>query len=67
MAPLVEDQWKVFDCPARGEGCTVEFEDPDYAADGRSALYYARVIQKDRNMAWISPIWVNLKGAGGDP
>ena len=45
VAPLVEDQWKVFDCPARGEGCTVEFEDPDYAADGRSALYYARVIQ----------------------
>jgi hypothetical protein len=23
--------------------------------------YYARVIQKDRNMAWISPIWVNIE------
>jgi len=23
--------------------------------------YYARVIQEDRNMAWISPIWVELK------
>jgi hypothetical protein len=45
IAPLVEDQWQVFDCPARGEGCTVEFEDPEYAAGDRSALYYARVIQ----------------------
>jgi len=22
--------------------------------------YYARVIQSDRNIAWISPIWVNV-------
>jgi hypothetical protein len=22
---------------------------------------YARVIQSDRNMPWISPIWVNVK------
>lgn len=24
--------------------------------------YYARVIQKDRNMAWLSPIWVTVGG-----
>jgi len=23
--------------------------------------YYARVIQEDRNMAWVSPIWVNVE------
>lgn len=45
VAPLVEDQWKIFNCPAQGEGCTVEFEDSDYMRDQRSALYYARVIQ----------------------
>jgi hypothetical protein len=45
VVPLVEDRWKVFDCPAQGAGCTVEFEDSDFTAGGRSALYYARVIQ----------------------
>jgi hypothetical protein len=24
--------------------------------------YYARVIQRDRNMAWLSPIWVEVLG-----
>ena len=45
VAPLVENQWQVFDCPGRGDGWTVEFEDPEYEAGERSALYYARVIQ----------------------
>ena len=27
--------------------------------------YYARVIQRDRNMAWLSPIWVEVKPAAG--
>jgi hypothetical protein len=26
--------------------------------------YYARVIQRDRNMAWLSPIWVKVQAAG---
>lgn len=46
IAPLVENEWRVFDCPATGEGCTVEFEDPEYKAGQRAALYYARVIQE---------------------
>ena len=45
IASLVESPWRVFDCPADGTGCVVEFEDPDYAASRRPALYYARVIQ----------------------
>jgi len=27
--------------------------------------YYARVIQADRNMAWISPIWVTVPQVAG--
>jgi hypothetical protein len=46
IAPLIENTWRVFECPADGSGCEVEFQDPDYAAGGRSALYYARVIQE---------------------
>jgi hypothetical protein len=46
IAPLIEDNWRVFDCPADGQGCAVEFDDPDYVAGGRATLYYARVIQQ---------------------
>jgi hypothetical protein len=45
IAPLIENSWRVFECPASGEGCTVEFEDADYSIAQRPALYYARVIQ----------------------
>jgi hypothetical protein len=46
IAPLIEDQWQVFQCAGDGSGCIVEFDDPEYAAGGRSSLYYARVIQQ---------------------
>ena len=46
IPPLIENQWKVFECPADGQGCTVEFDDPDYVLSGRPTLYYARVIQQ---------------------
>jgi hypothetical protein len=46
VAPLIENTWRVFDCPADGSGCVIEFEDPEYSAAGRSTLYYARVIQQ---------------------
>ena len=46
ITPLIEDQWRVFACPADGAGCTVEFDDPEYGLSARSALYYARVIQE---------------------
>jgi len=46
MAALIEHRWRVFDCPADGAGCTVEFTDPEYVQSGRSTLYYARVIQE---------------------
>jgi Protein of unknown function (DUF3604) len=46
IAPLIEDKWRVFECPAQGDGCAVEFDDPEYGNSARSALYYARVIQE---------------------
>jgi hypothetical protein len=38
----------------------VTFQFQDVQPDPGVHYYYARVIQKDRNMAWISPIWVNV-------
>ncbi len=46
VRPLIQDKWRVFDCPADGSVCSVEFEDPDYVSTDRSTLYYARVIQQ---------------------
>ena len=42
---LIRDPWKTIDCPADSTGCMVEFEDPEYQADQRETLYYARAIQ----------------------
>ncbi len=42
---LVEDPWRVFECPADGSGCRVEFDDPEFASAARDAVYYARAIE----------------------
>jgi len=44
IADLVDDPWKILDCPGKTPTCSVEFEDPDY--DGsREFLYYVRALQ----------------------
>lgn len=47
---LIEDPWRVFDCAPDQAGCQVEFEDPEFVASGREALYYARAIQEPTTM-----------------
>ncbi|MEZ5568902.1 MAG: DUF3604 domain-containing protein [Halioglobus sp.] len=46
IAPLIEDPWRVFECPGNGTGCEAEFTDTEYAQRQRHALYYARAIQQ---------------------
>ncbi|MBW2268896.1 MAG: DUF3604 domain-containing protein [Deltaproteobacteria bacterium] len=46
LVSLIEDPWRVFPCPADGGGCRVEFEDPEFAGEGREVIYYTRAIQQ---------------------
>ena len=46
LKPLIEDPWKVLACADNGQGCSAEFEDPDYPALGGEVLYYARALQR---------------------
>jgi Protein of unknown function (DUF3604) len=45
LAPLIEDPWKSFPCDGSTEGCTIRFEDPDYATSARDAVYYVRAVE----------------------
>jgi hypothetical protein len=45
VGSLIEDPWRVFDCDATGDGCSVEFEDPDFVEGQREVIYYARAVQ----------------------
>jgi len=42
----IEDVWKRFDCEPNPQGCTAEFTDPEFEADERDMIYYARAIQE---------------------
>jgi hypothetical protein len=46
VGPLIQDPWRTIPCAGDPEGCTVEFDDPDYVADNREVLYYVRAIQE---------------------
>lgn len=45
-ASLIDDPWKVLPCQDTGAGCSVTFEDPEFAQLGRDTLYYVRALQK---------------------
>ncbi len=46
VARLIQDPWRVFDCPADPAGCSVEFEDTGYSEEGRAVTYYVRAIEE---------------------
>jgi hypothetical protein len=45
VASLIESPWRSFECEPDPAGCSVTFEDPEFAADGRDTLYYVRAIE----------------------
>ena len=64
VSDLIEDNWKVFQCDGDETGCVVEFEDPEYLASGRPALYYARVIQAAEPLISGDPFGCEYNEAG---
>ena len=47
VGPLIEDPWKVLECPGDEAGCQVSFEDPEFSEAPRESLYYVRAIQEE--------------------
>jgi hypothetical protein len=43
---LIEDPWLRFECPRDPSGCSFAFEDADFAASGRAAVYYVRALEE---------------------
>jgi len=56
IAPLIEDPWKTLDCPGDADGCVVAFSDPEFASEGRDALYYARAIEAPSMAVGADPL-----------
>ena len=47
VGELIEDPWRRFECNPTPAGCSVSFEDPEFAEAGRDALYYVRALQEE--------------------
>ncbi|MBI3782157.1 MAG: DUF3604 domain-containing protein [Deltaproteobacteria bacterium] len=43
---LIEDPWRTFTCEPSAAGCVVQFEDPDFVASQRPAVFYVRAIEE---------------------
>jgi len=51
---------------ADGESAVLEFVDDtlvDAMAPGKPVYYYLRVVQKDGNRAWTSPVWITARAS----
>ncbi|MBO0698763.1 MAG: hypothetical protein J2P46_10235 [Zavarzinella sp.] len=56
---VLRDSSPVAELPVKGRECSTEWTDPDPKAGLH--YYYIRVQQKDGELAWTSPMWVNRR------
>ena len=45
VAERIDDPWRVFECDDAGDGCSAEFQHPEFAVSGGEVVYYARALQ----------------------
>ncbi len=45
---LIDDPWRRYPCEADPVGCSVTFSDPEFARQGREALYYVRALEEPK-------------------
>jgi hypothetical protein len=64
IGPLVEDPWRRFVCEPEAAGCIVRFEDADFVASGRDALYYVRALQEPTPAINGAPLRTEFDAAG---
>lgn len=65
VAALIEDPWKAFDCDTNStNGCSFEFDDPDFADHGRDTVYYVRALQTPRDMINAGGLRCELNAQG---
>jgi hypothetical protein len=57
---IIKDGKFVYNATPGARTTKFKYRDVNYRP-GEESYYYARVIQKDKNMAWASPIWVTTK------
>jgi hypothetical protein len=58
---VIKDNQVVYSHRPDKPSLRTQFQFQDIQAAAGTHYYYARVIQQDRNMAWLSPIWVEVK------
>ena len=56
MSVLIDDPWRVFPCQLDPAGCRITFSDPDFASQGRDAVYYVRAIERPSPAVNADPI-----------
>lgn len=46
LQTLIDDPWRIIECPADGNGCRAEITDPDFNRLQRNTAYYVRAIEQ---------------------
>jgi hypothetical protein len=66
VGELIDDPWKVLECTGdAATGCQIEFDDPEFPAMKRQALYYVRAIEEPSDAILGQPLALKDDGKGG--
>jgi len=64
VGELIEDPWLRHECAPDPGGCVFRFEDPEYVASARSAVYYVRALQQATPAINGDPLRTEFDAAG---